>query len=201
MLEECAEWQENDDDDDGDLFLGEKGTSYKRTVGLIFAGDGVEAASVILPRNIKNASKVTKELLKLKECKNLGDLGSPNSNSCAFMFACCGRGKHFHNDKSNVESKCFKDIFPNTPLIGIFGEGEFGWNYLPTDKNSTRKSDGSFLDRSFLDATRLKELKEDLCHSYTTVFVVLSFNTGSVESDAQTAANIIKIVQDSMSSS
>ena len=61
MLEECAEWQENAnafiDDDDGDLLSGQKGASYKRTVGLIFAGDGVDAASVILPRNIKNASK------------------------------------------------------------------------------------------------------------------------------------------------
>ena len=198
MLGEYAKWEEsnNDHNDDEDLLTDERAASYKRSVGLIFAGEGIQAASVILPPNIKNESRVMKELQKLKDCEGF-DLDHPNSNSFAFMFACCGRGKHFHNDKSNVESKCFKALFPNTPLIGIFGEGEFGWNYLPREnnppsKNTQKEKERHSNSRSF---TRLKE--RDICHAYTTVFVVLSINTGNTEEDAKVASSIFQFANSS----
>ena len=201
MLEEYDSWersnQEYDDDEDGeDIHTGDQDSSYKRSVGLIFAGDGIEAASVRLPITIRNESKVLKELQRLKDCKNLGDLDDPNSNSFAFMFACCGRGKHFYKEKSNVESKCFRALFPHTPIIGIFGEGEFGWNYLPKgndllDKNLSEKE-------PVINNQRFKELREDdICHSYTTVFVLLSINSGNPKEDAKAAANILQFANSS----
>ena len=107
------------------------------------------------------------------------------------------RGKHFHNDKTNVESKCFRTIFPNTPLIGIFGEGEFGWNYLPKENNSRSKFTPKEEER-YLNHRRFDQLREeDVCHSYTTVFVVLSISTGNAEEDAKLADNIIQIATSS----
>lgn len=46
------------------------------------------------------------------------------------MFACAGRGKHWFG-KRNVESESFRRHFPNTPLLGAFGNGEIGYKYLP----------------------------------------------------------------------
>ena len=197
MLSEHAKWEEStydNTDDDADLLTDERAASYKRSVGLIFAGEGIEAASVILPPNVKNESKVNKELLKLKACENL-DLDHPNSHSFAFMFACCGRGKHFHNDKGNVESKCFKALFPNTPLIGIFGEGEYGWNYLPKQKFPPSKNTQNEAPPKSRTFEKLKE--RDICHAYTTVFVVLSINTGNTEEDAKVASSIFQFANSS----
>lgn len=203
ILEEHARWEQSvheHSDDDADFLTGERAASYKRSVGLVFAGDGIEAASVILPPNVRNPNKVTKQLLKLKASKNLGDLDNPDSRSFAFMFACCGRGKQFHNDKGDVESKCFKTLFPNTPLMGIFGEGEFGWNYMPDVKPKRSKSHQGGKGTCTSQPRYKKLREEDVCHSYTTVFVVLSINTGDPEEDANTAANISKFANSSMSS-
>ncbi|XP_033338045.1 F-box only protein 22 [Megalopta genalis] len=46
-------------------------------------------------------------------------------HSIGLMFACFARGKYlYHKDK--VESTIFKEIFPEVPLVGCFGDGEFG---------------------------------------------------------------------------
>ena len=201
MLEEYDHWEQynQDSDNDADILTGDRSSSYKRSVGLIFAGDGIEAASVILPMSVRNESKVLKELQRLKECKNLGNLDDPNSNSFAFMFACCGRGKYFYKDKTNVESKCFRMLFPHTPLIGIFGEGEFGWNHLPSDKDLLNKEQSE--EQIAINSHWFKELREDyICHSYTTVFVLLSINSGNSSEDARAVADIVQFASSSQAS-
>ena len=192
MLVESSGWEL----DESPGLPGSPYKTYERTVGLVFAGDGVEAASVILPPNIKNAKRVTLQLQRIKECVRLGDLNNPTTNSCAFMFACCGRGKFFHNNTGNVESKCFKALYPYTPLIGMFGEGEFGWNYLSNEKakQNINPSRMNFEMRRMLEFSKefrnVRNLKEeDICHSYTTVFVVLSFKCSKAKEDAIGAAN------------
>ena len=41
---------------------------------------------------------------------------------------------------------------------------------------------------------RFKDLREeDICHSYTTVFVLLSINSGNPKEDARAAANILQL--------
>lgn len=50
-----------------------------------------------------------------------------------FMFACKARGIGLYNEK-NVESTIFKTLFPEVPLVGCFGNGEFGKNTMPVDE-------------------------------------------------------------------
>jgi hypothetical protein len=131
---------------------------YARTSGLIFAGEGVEAASIVLSTQINNRAKVDAELKKLKDC------GLNEKRSCAFMFACCGRGRHFYRGKANLESQAFRKMFPDTPLLGIFGNGEIGVTYLPTIVNSPEAK-----------KAKIEITSRDFSHSFTTIFVMLSF--------------------------
>lgn len=139
---------------------------YARSVGLIFAGNGVKAASILLTRQIKTRGKVEEELKKFKQ------VGFEEQKSCAFMFACCGRGKNFYKGSANVESEVFRQLFPQTPLMGIFGNGEIGLTFLPTDEVKDTFSDPGASKRfkqKLLDAN-------EFSHSFTTVFVMLSFH-------------------------
>lgn len=140
--------------------------NYAHTVGLLFSGPGVTAASVLLPTSMKTASKVEQELKKLK------DVPFNEDKSCAFMFACCGRGRNFYKGKANVESDVFRKLFPKTPLMGIFGNGEIGLTYLPTETVKDTFSDpGASAKRLKKDVLQLNEFS----HSFTTVFLMLSF--------------------------
>lgn len=154
MLAEMASYRE------------ESPNSYAKTVGLAFMGDNVEAASILLSRDIKSPGGVEKELQKLKDC------GLNERQSCAFMFACCGRGRNFYRNKGNVESAAFYKMFPNTPLLGIFGGGEIGFTHIP----GSIKPKETFNDvkRRKLDAKQPISLNE-FSHSFTTVFVLISF--------------------------
>ena len=42
------------------------------------------------------------------------------------MFACCGRGENHYRGRAGLEATCFAKLFPNTPLAGLFGNGEIG---------------------------------------------------------------------------
>ncbi len=128
----------------------------RRTTGVIFAGEGVEAASILLDQRVKRKKNVLSELKALK------DLGMSEKKSCAFMFACCGRGRG-HHGAPNAESSAFSELFPTTPVIGLFGGGEIG---LAGEAYCTERSRERF-------KTDLEE--EELYHSYCTVFVMLSF--------------------------
>jgi len=131
--------------------------SYMSTSGFLIAGDNVQAASILLSRKVRGEKKVLAELQKLKDC------GIPEENSFAFMFACCGRGKGHHKGKHGLESSCFRKLFPRTPLVGFFGNGEIGVSHLPSgsapaaqDPSPRPLSPGQFL------------------HSFTSVFLLVS---------------------------
>jgi hypothetical protein len=47
------------------------------------------------------------------------------SNSLAFRICCSAK------TQKNQESRIFNEIFPDTPLLGLEAEGEFGWNSHP----------------------------------------------------------------------
>ncbi|XP_015173125.1 PREDICTED: F-box only protein 22-like isoform X2 [Polistes dominula] len=57
-------------------------------------------------------------------------------HSIGFMFACCVRGLNMF-DEPHVESTIFKALFPKVPLVGCFGDGEFGKRI--TNEKSRRK--------------------------------------------------------------
>ena len=63
-------------------------------------------------------------ILKLKEQSKDFDI----DRTVAIMIACVARGHHQYR-KRNVESGIFRKHFPNTPIIGIFGNGEIGMNF------------------------------------------------------------------------
>ena len=80
----CFDEEEDSDADAGPML---------KTTGLVFAGDGVEAATVILGCEVKGQKMVEKRLNELKAA------GMDEKRSCAFMFACCGRGKAHHRSE------------------------------------------------------------------------------------------------------
>lgn len=150
------------------------------TVGLIFAGSGVKSASVLVPSGVRTASKMEPILATLKRA------GLDERNSCAFMFACCGRGAGLYLGKKNVESAAFRKLFPNTPLIGLFGNGEIGMAFIPEEEAPPPPrdtlSDPGASKRQKTHEQQQRELlvsSDDVLHSYTTVFVMLSFHSSS----------------------
>ena len=146
------------------------------TSGLIFAGEGVEAASVLLDSSVRKEKDVERLLSRLK-----GPWLGGGSRTCAFMFACCGRGAGLYRGKKNVESGVFRKLFPTTPLIGCFGGGEIGVEYIPSavpeNDDGERPAKRAKVDDGDGDGEKEKKLlsSDDLLHSYTTVFVMLSF--------------------------
>ncbi|OWF48422.1 F-box only protein 22-like [Mizuhopecten yessoensis] len=108
----------------------ESGSASMMCVAL--CGPQVRVASVVIKEDIHRPEEVERILKQLKDC-NL-----PEERSYAFMFACLGRGKG-HYGSENVESSVFRKMFPKTPLLGFFGNGEIGFNFL--QKYQTETSD------------------------------------------------------------
>lgn len=133
--------------------------SYMATSGFVIAGEGVQAASVLLPRKVRSEKRVMAELQKLK------DSGICQENSFAFMFACCGRGENHYRGRAGLEAACFAKLFPNTPLAGLFGNGEIGVSHVPQQGVPGSKAEAA-------PASRLQP--GQFLHSFTTIFLMVS---------------------------
>ncbi|XP_054720007.1 F-box only protein 22-like [Uloborus diversus] len=139
------------------------GTITDRTESLLgtvvaFCGPNIEAASVILKPDDKKPD-VERKLQRFT------DSGLLKNKCIAFMFACVARGRHYYRE-SNVESSIFNRLYPNVPLIGTFGNGEIGHNFLPHLPTVHK-----FQQKAFIRPRCTKKF----LHSYTTVFVMVSF--------------------------
>ncbi|KAH7979563.1 hypothetical protein HPB49_009886 [Dermacentor silvarum] len=99
--------------------------------GLCFSGDSVRSASKVVSPSVKGAETVERELTKFR--LDSGFDSWDKSCTFGFMFACVARGAR-HHGKTNVEADAFARVFPGVPLMGVFGNGEIGVNYLPTDQ-------------------------------------------------------------------
>lgn len=75
--------------------------------------------SVLLDANCNTKERVEDKLRTFKDRVQL------KKHSIGFMFACCVRGTNTFKER-NVESTIFKKFFPRVPLVGCFGDGEFG---------------------------------------------------------------------------
>jgi hypothetical protein len=95
--------------------------------GLIFSGEGVRAASIVI--ETENELQVAKDLQRLKDSLDF-DVYDKACETVAFMFACVDRLHLF--DKPAIESQAFQRCFPGIRLIGMYGYGETGCNFLPT---------------------------------------------------------------------
>ncbi|GFT60164.1 hypothetical protein NPIL_84901 [Nephila pilipes] len=143
-----------------DLKMAVGGAIVDRTEGLLgsvvaFSGPNVEAASIIINVNDKKEEIIAK-------FETFQETGLLNHMCFAYMFACVGRGFIFHED-FNVESKLFCKMYPKVPLVGVYGGGEIGYNYLPNFQMEKTLKTGAFAryQRKFL-------------HGYTSVFVLIS---------------------------
>ncbi|GIY76098.1 f-box only protein 22 [Caerostris extrusa] len=123
---------------------------------IAFSGPNVEAASILIgPEDEEKEIRSKLEILK--------DTGLQNHDCFAYMFTCIARGGSMHA-KPNFESSLFNEYFPNIPIIGLFGTGEFGVNFLPNVKwETTELKHGEFI---FTD--------KNYRYGYCTVFVVIA---------------------------
>lgn len=118
--------------------------------GLVFSGANVQAASVVLNEFVSTKADIKRQLAPLKNL-NL----EKGRRTIGFMFACIGRGLN-HYCEENVESQVFREFFPETPLFGLFGNGEIGRENL-----------------TLMEDTKSYKLPE-VNHGYTTVVVLIS---------------------------
>lgn len=64
-----------------------------------------------------------------------------------------------------METKAFRQAFPNTPIFGFFGGGEIGLNHLPKFQKQEEDDQG----------VRHKKRKKRMLHQFSTIIVLLSF--------------------------
>ncbi|KAA8595442.1 hypothetical protein FQN60_010733 [Etheostoma spectabile] len=119
-------------------------------VGLALSGPKVQGASVLLDQDISNPKAAEATIRRLKAAK------IPERNTIGFMFACVGRGQTYYNNQANVEADAFHKVFPNTPLFGLFGNGEIGCDRIVKD-----------------DYTLCDTDTDGLQHEYTTVMTLV----------------------------
>lgn len=119
-------------------------------VGLTLSGSKVQGASVLLDQDIGTPQSAEVTIRRLKAAK------IPERNTIGFMFACLGRGQSYYNNQSNVEADAFRKVFPNTPLFGLFGNGEIGCDRIIKD-----------------DFTLCDTDTDGLQHEYTTVMTLV----------------------------
>lgn len=119
-------------------------------VGLALSGPKVQGASVLLDQDISNPKAAEATIQRLKAAK------IPERNTLGFMFACVGRGQNYYHNQANVEADAFHKVFPNTPLFGLFGNGEIGCDRIVKD------------DYTLCDADT-----DSLQHEYTTVMTLV----------------------------
>ncbi|XP_029954310.1 F-box only protein 22 [Salarias fasciatus] len=118
--------------------------------GLALSGPKVQGASVLLDQDVSNATAAEAAIRRLKAAK------IPEKNTLGFMFACVGRGLNYYNNQRNVEADAFHKVFPNTPLLGLFGNGEIGCDRIIKD-----------------DYTLCDTDTDSLQHEYTTVMTLV----------------------------
>ncbi|XP_056134917.1 F-box only protein 22 [Lampris incognitus] len=119
-------------------------------VGLALSGPRVQGASVLLDQDVGSPKAAEATIHRLKAAK------LPERNTLGFMFACVGRGQSYYNNQSNVEADAFHKVFPNTPLFGLFGNGEIGCDRIVKE------------DYTLCDADT-----DSLQHEYTTVMTLV----------------------------
>ncbi|XP_030582198.1 F-box only protein 22 [Archocentrus centrarchus] len=119
-------------------------------MGLALSGPKVQGASVLLEEDVISGKAAEATIRRLKAAK------IPEKNTLGFMFACVGRGQNYYSNQSNVEADAFHKVFPNTPLFGLFGNGEIGCDRIIKD-----------------DYTLCDTDTDSLQHEYTTVMTLV----------------------------
>ena len=72
--------------------------------------------------------------------------------------------ENHYRGRQGLEANTFVKMFPKTPLIGVFGNGELGVSYVPNFKDNVQDSEKI--------STKLRA--GEFLHSFTTIFVMVS---------------------------
>jgi F-box protein 22 len=122
------------------------------THGIVLTGDPnhLNIRQVVLETHLTKREDIKNKLKQLKSNENKSNL------SFGIQVSCVARGSDFYDNEHNVECSEFRNLFPNTPLIGIFGNGEIGHDYVSNEKQF--------------------ETTEDLFLTYSSVFSLISIN-------------------------
>jgi hypothetical protein len=136
----------------------ERKNSLSNACGIVLTGDRnhLNIRQVVLNNQIQTREAIREKLKQLKSIDNQQGL------SFGIQVSCVARGSEFYNDEPNVECSEFRNVFPKTPLIGIFGNGELGHDYLPNDNQTSQPEINN------------NELFKNLFHTYSTVFSLIS---------------------------
>ncbi|ROT79123.1 uncharacterized protein [Penaeus vannamei] len=150
------------------LQCGDKNNGELTSLGVAISGPNVMAASVVISKYVSSPKGLESYMKQLKSC------GLPEDQSLAFMFTCCGRGYSWYRrrgnpwfDYHNVETKAFRQAFPNTPIFGFFGGGEIGLCHFPKFNSTEADED--------VGVRYKKRKKKKLFHQFSTIIVLLSF--------------------------
>uniref|UniRef100_A0A914WIZ5 F-box domain-containing protein n=1 Tax=Plectus sambesii TaxID=2011161 RepID=A0A914WIZ5_9BILA len=111
---------DNYDDDEADFSI-----VKPAFVGLLFGGENVRAASLVIGQDDQTKESVRERLAELKEkVEAWGEC----RQKFGFMFASCGRDRPIV-DVDESEAEIFKELMPDIPLTGFFSSAEFGWDF------------------------------------------------------------------------
>jgi hypothetical protein len=129
--------------------------------GFVLTGDRqhLRIRQVVLEQHISTREAIRDRLKQLAFTDE-----QPSTMSFGVQVSCVARGSDFYQQQSNVECNEFRQLYPRTPLIGIFGKGELGHDYLPN-------SDGKLPNDASLTHSRSVN---DLFRTYSSVFSHIS---------------------------
>jgi F-box protein 22 len=124
--------------------------------GIVITGDQnhLHIGEILLENHIRTREQIREKLNELKYLETNSYL------SFAIQISCIARGSNYYNDEQNVECSEFRKLFPNTPLIGVFGNGELGHDYLPNCNQTTAKQQSG----------------RNLFRGYSSVFTLISLH-------------------------
>ncbi|CAF1132485.1 unnamed protein product [Adineta steineri] len=123
--------------------------------GIVITGDKkrLHIGEILLESDIRTREQISDKFKKLKY------LDTNEYLSFAIQISCIARGEDYYNDE-NVECSEFRKLFPNTPLIGVFGNGELGHDFLPNSNQKITK----------------QQTGKDLFRGYSSVFTLISLH-------------------------
>ena len=136
--------------------------------GVAFCGgDDLQVASVVLDANVRSQADAEAAVRRLERSH------IRQENSIAFMFSCIGRGESYYRAPA-VDSRAFRKVFRTTPLLGFFGNGEIGYEYLPDySKGSDHKY--TVVTQCDMEEGGVDTVLPEIHHSYSTVIAMLSW--------------------------
>ncbi|XP_015115622.1 F-box only protein 22 [Diachasma alloeum] len=114
-------------------------------IAILIGGPNIKSWSIVIENDERRNEQIRERFADFKKSVQ------PMKHTVGLMFACVGRGEGMHG-LPDVEATIFKETFPDIPLIGGFGNGEFGFNY---DDN---------------------RLSRQAHHQYSTSFMILTYN-------------------------